>query len=671
MSDRYDLGLDAGTYKTCIYAGGKPVAMQYGFPTSDSVVRISPRGSFAIPSRAQLPSVQKPDLALCKRLIGRSPRDGRLRHDTARVPHAKLDENGAYYEAGGRRVELFEVWAFILGSAKRAAERKFGEPPRRSVLTVPAYFGINQCEAIRAAAKIAGFDMESTHLVTEPVAVAVDQIEHDYGTKKKYPAKSKLGVIDIGGGTTDITELYCDLTGEKHVYVIQAIEGNNFLGGVDFKQRLYTFVTDKARDAGHTYEFDEQKLLIVCENAMETLTGAASAEIELIATDQSTVSKFITVTRDEFEKACADLLTEISGLIDRLPAAKANRSLAAVLLAGGASQMPCIKELCVRKFPETVIKLVRDASESPARGAEQIAKRKDTIVVHDVLSRSIGVEVNDSDSDTSNYTVQQVASRNMRVPARERLNLFTRKDNQSAIEITFLEGESSNPDDNTRIAAMTIFDIPNCKRGTKINVDLEIHGQGSFIAKATIKGLTDELTVVPQQTSPGAGIIEKYRDVTARRLDGESVKSPDITSGPDASMNGDSSSVSGEDVSHAQRTSPNPGNSEKSPETGPETLQRRGSGNLLQEDEQHASAIAPDNIREQVDDDGAAAMTAGNEAPQSSAKGTEMVPQSNSGGMNLNRQAPVPRVVRAGKRPARPTQNKPFKKSKARITDQN
>ncbi|KAM3446354.1 hypothetical protein NHJ6243_010233, partial [Beauveria neobassiana] len=172
---------------------------------------------------------------------------------------------------------------------------------------------------------------------------------------------------------------------------------------------------------------------------------------------------------------------------------------------------------------------------------------------------------------------------------------------------------------------MTISDIPNCKRGTKINVDLEIHGQGSFIAKATIKGLTDELTVVPQQTSPGAGIIEKYRDVTARRLDGESVKSPDITSGPEASMNGDSSSVSGEDVSHAQRTFPNPGSSEKSPETGPETLQRRGSGNLLQEDEQHASAIAPDNIGEQVDDDdGAAAMTAGNEAPQTSAKGTEM-----------------------------------------------
>ncbi|KAM3462640.1 hypothetical protein MY5147_009790 [Beauveria neobassiana] len=523
MSDRYDLGLDAGTYKTCIFAGGKPVAMQ-------------------------------------------SPRDGRLRHDTARVPHAKLDGNGAYYEACGRRVELFEVWAFILGSAKRAAERKFGEPLRRSVLTVPAYFGINQCEAIRAAAKIAGFDMEK-------------------GTKKKYPAKSKLGVIDIGGGTTDITELYYDLT-------------------------------DKARDAGHTYEFDEQKLLIVCENAMETLTGAASAEIELIATNQSTVT------------------------------AKANRSLAAVLLAGGASQMPCIKKLCVRKFPETVFKLVQDASESPARGAEQIAKRKDTIVVHDVLSRSIGVKVNDLDLDTLNYTVQQVASRNMRVPARERLNLFTRKDNQSAIEIIFLKGESSNPDDNTRIAAMTISDIPNYKRGTKINVDLEIHGQGSFIAKATIKGLTDELTVVPQQTSPGAGIIEKYRDVTARRLDGESVKSPDITSGPEASMNGDSSS--------------------------PETLQRRGSGNLLQEDEQHASAIAPDNIGEQVDDDdGAAAMTAGNEAPQTSAKGTEMVPQSNSGGMNLSRQAPVPRVVRAGKRPARPTQNKPFKKSKARNTDHN
>src|SRR5574337_795976 len=232
------IGIDLGTTNSCVAVmeGGQPKVIENseGARTTPSVVAYADDGEVLVgaPAKRQAVTNAKNTIFAVKRLIGRRFEEKEVQKDINLMPFriVQADNGDAWVEARGKKIATQQVSAEVLRKMKKTAEDYLGEEVTDAVITVPAYFNDSQPQATKDAGKIAGLEVK--RIINEPTAAALA-----FGMDKK-PGDSKIAVYDLGGGTFDISIIeIADIDGE-HQFEVLATNGDTFLGGEDFDQRL-------------------------------------------------------------------------------------------------------------------------------------------------------------------------------------------------------------------------------------------------------------------------------------------------------------------------------------------------------------------------------------------------------------------------------------------------
>lgn len=309
------IGIDLGTTNSCVSVmeGGKPKVIENseGARTTPSIVAYAEDGEILVGASAKRQAVTNAanTLFAVKRLIGRRFEEKEVQKDIALMPYkiAKADNGDAWVEVRGKKIAPPQVSAEVLRKMKKTAEDYLGEEVTEAVITVPAYFNDSQRQATKDAGRIAGLDVK--RIINEPTAAALA-----FGMDKK-PGDSKIAVYDLGGGTFDVSIIeIADVDGE-HQFEVLATNGDTFLGGEDFDQRIIDYVIDEFRkDQGVDLKKDIlalQRLKEAAEKAKIELSSSAQTEINLpyITADASGPKHLaIKITRAKFESLVEELI---------------------------------------------------------------------------------------------------------------------------------------------------------------------------------------------------------------------------------------------------------------------------------------------------------------------------------------------------------------------------
>ena len=239
------IGIDLGTTNSCVAVleDGKSRVIENseGDRTTPSIVAFTKDDEVLVGQSAKRQAVTNPKNTLfaIKRLIGRKFKDDVVQKDIDMVPYtiAEADNGDAWVEANKKKMAPPEISARVLMKMKKTAEEFLGEEVTEAVVTVPAYFNDSQRQATKDAGKIAGLDVK--RIINEPTAAALA-----YGMDKKR-GDSTIVVYDLGGGTFDVSVIeIADIEGE-HQFEVLATNGDTFLGGEDFDQRIMDFLVEE------------------------------------------------------------------------------------------------------------------------------------------------------------------------------------------------------------------------------------------------------------------------------------------------------------------------------------------------------------------------------------------------------------------------------------------
>src|SRR5882762_8684226 len=384
--------------------GGKPKVIENseGARTTPSIVAYMEDGEILVGAPAKRQAVTNPrnTLYAIKRLIGRKFEEKEVQKDIALMPYkiVKADNGDAWVEVRGKKIAPQEVSAQILRKMKKTAEDYLGEEVTEAVITVPAYFNDSQRQATKDAGRIAGLEVK--RIINEPTAAALA-----FGLdKKEERGDRKIAVYDLGGGTFDISIIeIADVEGEKQFEVLST-NGDTFLGGEDFDQRLIDYVvTEFKKDQGVDLSKDVlalQRLKEAAEKAKIELSSSQQTELNLpyITADQSG-PKHLTmkITRAKFESLVDDLIVKTIEPC-RIAVKDAGVKLDEindVILVGGQTRMPKVVDK-VREFFGKEPRKDVNPDEAVAVGAAIQAgvlkgDVKDVLLL-DVTPLSLGIE---------------------------------------------------------------------------------------------------------------------------------------------------------------------------------------------------------------------------------------------------------------------------------------
>jgi molecular chaperone DnaK len=424
-----------------------------------------------------------------KRLIGRRYNDEEVQRAKKYLPF-KLVPGGhtdVKIETKGKGYSPQEISAMVLQKLKKSAEEHIGEKISDAVITVPAYFDDNQREATKSAGKIAGLNV--LRIINEPTAAAFA-----YGFDKIK--NEKVAVYDLGGGTFDISILEI---GEEGVYEVKSTNGNTFLGGDDFDQKIIDWlVTGFKKENGVDLKKDQmalQRLKEAAEKAKCELSSSLETEINLpfITADASGPKHLsVTLTRAKLEQLTADL---IESTIEPCHKALKDANLKAedideIILVGGQTRMPKVQETVKKLFGKDANKGV-NPDEVVAVGAAIQAgilggEVKKDILLLDVTPLSLGIE-------TLGGVATKLIERNTTIPTSKSQIFSTAADNQSAVDINVLQGERSMAKDDTSLGRFQLVGIPPAPRGIpQIEVSFDIDASGIVNVKAKDLGTEKE-----------------------------------------------------------------------------------------------------------------------------------------------------------------------------------
>ncbi|MDX9945069.1 MAG: Hsp70 family protein, partial [Azonexus sp.] len=279
------IGIDLGTTNSCvaIMEGGTPKVIENaeGARTTPSVIGYTEDGEIlcGAPAKRQAVTNPKNTLYAVKRLIGRRFEEKEVQKDIALMPFkiVKADNGDAWVEARDKKIAPPQVSAEVLRKMKKTAEDYLGEEVTEAVITVPAYFNDSQRQATKDAGRIAGLEVK--RIINEPTAAALA-----FGMDKVAGKDKKIAVYDLGGGTFDISIIeIADVDGEKQFEVL-ATNGDTFLGGEDFDQRLIDYIIDEFKKESGT---DLKKDVLALQRLKE---AAEKAKIELSSSQQTEVN---------------------------------------------------------------------------------------------------------------------------------------------------------------------------------------------------------------------------------------------------------------------------------------------------------------------------------------------------------------------------------------------
>src|SRR5438270_12312047 len=236
------IGIDLGTTNSCvaIMEGGKPKVIENseGARTTPSIVAYTEDGEILVgaPAKRQAVTNAKSTIYAVKRLIGRQYDDPEAQKALKLSPYkiVRADNGDAWVEVRGRKIGPQQVSAEVLRKMKKTAEDYLGEEVTEAVITVPAYFNDSQRQATKDAGRIAGLDVK--RIINEPTAAALA-----FGMDKKEGDR-KIAVYDLGGGTFDISIIEIAAVEGEHQFEVLSTNGDTFLGGEDFDQRLIDYI---------------------------------------------------------------------------------------------------------------------------------------------------------------------------------------------------------------------------------------------------------------------------------------------------------------------------------------------------------------------------------------------------------------------------------------------
>ena len=342
------IGIDLGTTNSCvaIMEGADPVVIvnSEGNRTTPSVVAFTEAGERLVGQIARRQAITNPanTISAIKRLIGHRYNEPlQMQKVIQAMPYqvVKHDDGAAWVEIRGKQYSPPEISAFILQKMKQTAEDYLGEDVTEAVITVPAYFNDRQRQATKDAGRIAGLNV--LRIINEPTAAALA-----YGLDKKKD--EKIAVFDLGGGTFDISILELS----NGVFEVKATNGDTFLGGEDFDQRVIEYLADGFRkEQGIDLRQDRmalQRLKEEAEKAKCELSTATETEINLpfISADQSGPKHLnVRLLRAKLEALCADLLNRLDGpCVTALKDAGLEASeIDEIVLVGGMTRMPAVQ----------------------------------------------------------------------------------------------------------------------------------------------------------------------------------------------------------------------------------------------------------------------------------------------------------------------------------------
>src|SRR6266436_2400025 len=415
------IGIDLGTTNSCVAVmeGGEPkvIPNEEGGRTTPSVVAFTKTGERLVGQVAKRQAITNPENTVfsIKRFMGR--RYDEVNEEMKMVPY-KVERDGDHVAviAQGKKYTPPEISAMILQKLKKAAEDYLGEKVTEAVITVPAYFNDAQRQATKDAGRIAGLDVK--RIINEPTAAALA-----FGLDKQLKKDSKIAVYDLGGGTFDISIIeIADVEGEKQFEVLST-NGDTFLGGEDFDQRLIDYVvTEFKKDQGVDLSKDVlalQRLKESAEKAKIELSSSQQTEINLpyITADQSG-PKHLTmkITRAKFESLVDDLIVKTIEPC-RIAVKDAGVKLDEindVILVGGQTRMPKVIDK-VREFFGKEPRKDVNPDEAVAVGAAIQAgvlkgDVKDVLLL-DVTPLSLGIE-------TLGGVMTKLINKNTTIPTR-------------------------------------------------------------------------------------------------------------------------------------------------------------------------------------------------------------------------------------------------------------
>ncbi len=486
------IGIDLGTTNSCVavYEAGeaKIIANKEGKNTTPSIVAFTDKGEVLVGDPAKRQAITNPEKTIysIKRIMGLMMSEGHAKDAMSKVGYKIIDRNGAAaVEIAGKTYTPQEISAKILSKLKSDAESYLGQPVTDAVITVPAYFNDAQRKATQEAGTIAGLNV--LRIINEPTAAALA-----YGLDKK--GEEKVIVYDLGGGTFDVTVLEIG----DGTFEVLSTDGNAFLGGDDFDNRIIDWLADDFKaEFGIDLRNDKmahQRLKDEAEKAKKELSSTNETEINLpFITADATGPKHLvkSLSRAKFEAMTDDLITETLAHIKTAmkDAGLDNNEINEVIMVGGSTRIPKAQEVVKKYFGKELNNSVNPdevvAAGAAIQGGVLKGDVKDVLLL-DVTPLSLGIE-------TLGGVMTKLIEKGTTIPVKKSQTFSTAEDNQPAVSILVAQGEREFARDNKSLGQFELSDIPAAPRGVpQIEVTFDIDANGVLNVSAKDKGTGKE-----------------------------------------------------------------------------------------------------------------------------------------------------------------------------------
>ncbi len=494
------IGIDLGTTNSCvaIVEGGSPTVIpnRGGYKTTPSMVAVTEAGKRLVGHIAKRQAITNAEytVSAAKRLIGRKWNSPQVKNAVSTSSYKIVEGPHADVRIVLRDKEYSvpEISAMVLQEMKVIAEDYLGEPVSKAVVTVPAYFNDNQRQATKDAGEIAGLDV--IRIINEPTAAALS-----YGFGRNL--EQVVAVYDFGGGTFDISILEI---GAHGVFKVIATAGDTFLGGEDVDARIIDWLVQGFK-AEHSIDLRQdrmalQRLKDAAEKAKCELSSVKETEINLPFIISSGRNEALhlqrTITREALEELSEDLIERTVDICKQtlIDAKLEKNEIEEVVLVGGMTRMPKIQQAVAAFFEREPCKGVHP-DEVVALGAgiqgAALVDDKQQMILLDVTPHALGIM-------TFGSNFEELIPQNTTVPTHRTKIFTTSRDNQTAVKILVMQGESQRAEENEMLGEFILTGLRRAPKGqVEIEVTFEINADGivSVRAKDLETGLEQSIQV--------------------------------------------------------------------------------------------------------------------------------------------------------------------------------